>query len=75
MAALNFALSDLYPGMFQEITTREQTKPEPDDQNALVDDEELAQANPAKVDQATHRNMWALVVGAILLIVLLNVKF
>jgi hypothetical protein len=75
VGAMNFALSDLYPGMFNEVTTRGQTKPTPDDQTALVDDEELAQQNPAHVDPATHRNMWTLVVVAILIMIFLNVNF
>lgn len=54
--ALNFGLSDLYPGS-GFVTTRDLTIPEAADQNTMVDDQKLADQATAKQDPSATRNI------------------
>jgi hypothetical protein len=53
---MQFYYGDVYPNY--PITTRLMTVAEPEDQQALVDDEELAHQNPPKVHPAKHQSIW-----------------
>lgn len=70
---LSFSYSDAYPTM-GGIDTRTQTVPEAEDQNTLVDDEDLAQANPVQVTQTSNRVMWSSIAAVVIIIFLLNVR-
>lgn len=74
MSALNFSMADFYP-TYGGISTRTQTVPEAEDQNTLVDDEELAKANPVSVTSASHKNVWVSIAVVFAIIILLNMKF
>jgi hypothetical protein len=51
-----------------------QSIPEAEDQNTLVDDEELAKANPVNVNPATSKSIWVSVAVVFAVIILLNIK-
>lgn len=70
---LYFSQSDLYPS-FAGVSTRMLSVPEAEDQNTLVDDEELAKANPVNVNPATSKSIWISVAAVFCIIVCLNIK-
>lgn len=70
---LYFSQSDVYPS-FAGVSTRMLSVPEAEDQNTLVDDEELAKANPVTVSPATNKSIWVSVAVVFAVIVLLNIK-
>lgn len=72
MGGLSFYMGDLYPTY--PVTTRLQTVAEPEDQQALVDNQELAKENPAKQDPASNKNIWVSI-GIVFLVVFLLAKF
>lgn len=73
MPALNYGYSDMYPSM-GGLSTRIQTVPEAEDQNTLVDDEELAQQNPAQVTNASNKSMMLSVLAVVVVIFVLNIR-
>lgn len=64
--AINFAMSDIYGGVWG---TTEETIPEASDQQALVDDEKMAQEAKAAVEK--KRFPMAMTVVVILVLVIL----
>lgn len=64
--ALNFYAKDVYGEGFAD--TRSQTVPEENDQMALVDDQELAEKNPAKHDPAISRGI---IIGLIIMLAII----
>lgn len=66
---LSFYLGDIYPTY--PVTTRLQTVAEPEDQNALVDNQKLAQENPAKDDPQKAKSIWWSILIVLAIIVLL----
>lgn len=71
---LYFSQSDLYPS-YGGVSTRMLSVPEAEDQNTLVDDEDLAKANPVNVAPATSKSIWISVAVVFAVIILLNIKF
>jgi hypothetical protein len=72
--ALNFYMGDLYPGQAGYFNTSALSLPGPEDQMALVDDEQLAQQNPVDVDEHDHKKVWAAIAVVIGLIVLFSLR-
>lgn len=67
--ALNYFMSDLYPG-YSPLYTRETTIAQPEDQLAMVDAAELATAvRPAQVPQQKKVSIW-LTIGIILAVII-----
>lgn len=67
---MNFYLGDVYPN--HPMTTRLMTVAEPDDQQALVDDEQLAQDNPAKLNPAKPKPIWFSIVVILVIVAFLS---
>lgn len=68
MGELHHHLADLYPGM-GFMTTELQTVAEPDDQMALVDDGEIAERHPAKVDPKTSKGIWIGIIAILAIVI------
>lgn len=68
---MNFYLGDIYPNY--PVTTRLMTVAEPDDQQALVDDEQLAQENPAKIHPEKPKSIWWSIVLILALVIFFSI--
>lgn len=62
-----YAASSLYPGMFSGVTQTLETVPEPAEQEALAN---IDQPAPKAVDRGMAQNIWILIGGIVLLVVL-----
>lgn len=74
MGELSFKMADIYGQNFGFNTTRAETLPEEEDQNALVDDQALAKKNPVHHDPKISRNILIGmgVIGAIIILFSIN---
>lgn len=63
MGALNYKYGDLYPDMGGFFTTRTETIPEAYDQNALTDDQDMAEQNAIRTTPTQHRNIWVTLIA------------
>lgn len=70
--AMNFYLSDLYPGMSFN-NTRYSTVPEESDQQSLVDDDK--NETPIKQDPVKSKNIWVSLLIILAVIIVFSIKF
>lgn len=64
----SFPMASLYPGMGNGVTQTMDTKPEPEEQAVITNID--APSNASAVDPRSKLNMWVLLGGLILLVVL-----
>jgi hypothetical protein len=74
VGALNFGLADLYGSSMGFYQTRQQSIPEADDQDALVDEPEVSARNPHNVDPAKHKSIFVSVGVVLVLIFLMSYR-
>jgi len=67
---LHHYMSDLYPG--QGFTTEMETLMEPEEQQHMVDDQEIAVKNPVSVTPEQNKGVWLGVLAIILIIAALG---
>lgn len=69
---MNYGLADLYGTNYGFYQTRQQSIPEADDQEALIDESETIKDNPHNVDPKKQKSIFVSVAVILALIVFLS---
>lgn len=72
VGAMNFGLADLYGPGYGFYRTNQQSIPEADDQEALIDESEKIKDNPHNVDPKQQKSIFVAVGVVLMLVVFLS---
>ena len=71
---MGFSMADMYPDMAGYYTTRTTTVPSAQEQNTLVDSEESANQVGITATPVQHKNIFLLIIGAVVVMAFLGMK-